>query len=130
MDGGKKVWVPHPTDGFKLGRITDIGSDSISIEPFDAPGTVSLACKASHQLSFVKSFCLTCWITYNHVKIDMIYHVYRLLFQAYRMLYWTVGEEKLMFKPMYLSSQTINAIYDRTFPAEEYDNKDCEDNCK
>ncbi|XP_071114044.1 unconventional myosin-VI-like isoform X1 [Haliotis cracherodii] len=63
MDGGKKVWVPHPTDGFKLGRITDIGSDSISIEPFDAPGT------------------------------------------------------------------TINAIYDRTFPAEEYDNKDCEDNC-
>ncbi|XP_046550361.1 LOW QUALITY PROTEIN: unconventional myosin-VI-like [Haliotis rubra] len=63
MDGGKKVWVPHPTEGFKLGRITDIGSDSISIEPFDAPGT------------------------------------------------------------------TINAIYDRTFPAEEYDNKDCEDNC-
>ncbi|XP_055954897.1 unconventional myosin-VI [Patella vulgata] len=63
MDGGKKVWVPHPTEGFKLGRIVDIGSDSIAIEPFDAPGT------------------------------------------------------------------TINAIYDRTFPAEEYDNKDCEDNC-
>ncbi|XP_065926701.1 unconventional myosin-VI isoform X5 [Magallana gigas] len=63
MDGGKKVWVPHATDGFKLGRIVDIGSDSIAIEPFDAPGT------------------------------------------------------------------TINAIYDRTFPAEEYDNKDVEDNC-
>lgn len=42
MDGGKKVWVPHATDGFKLGRIVDIGSDSIAIEPFDAPGTVSL----------------------------------------------------------------------------------------
>ncbi len=42
MDGGKKVWVPHPTEGFKLGRIVDIGSDSISIEPFDAPGTVSV----------------------------------------------------------------------------------------
>ncbi|ESO83449.1 hypothetical protein LOTGIDRAFT_133465 [Lottia gigantea] len=63
MDGGRKVWVPHQTDGFKLGRIVDIGTDSIAIEPFDAPGT------------------------------------------------------------------TINAIYDRTFPAEEYDNKDCEDNC-
>ena len=42
MDGGKKVWVPHPTEGFKLGRIVDIGSDDITIEPFDAPGTVSL----------------------------------------------------------------------------------------
>lgn len=41
MDGGKKVWVPHPTDGFKLGRIVDIGSDSITVEPFDTPGGVS-----------------------------------------------------------------------------------------
>ncbi|XP_025097283.1 unconventional myosin-VI-like isoform X2 [Pomacea canaliculata] len=63
MDGGKKVWVPHSTDGFKLGRIVDIGSDVIAVEPFDAPGT------------------------------------------------------------------TINSLYDRTFPAEEYDNKDCDDNC-
>ncbi|OWF36327.1 Unconventional myosin-VI [Mizuhopecten yessoensis] len=63
MDGGKKVWVPHAADGFKLGRITDIGSDNISIEPFDAPGT------------------------------------------------------------------TIHSVYDRVFPAEEYDNKDVDDNC-
>lgn len=63
MDGGKKVWVPHPVEGFKLGRIVDIGSEFITIEPFDAPGS------------------------------------------------------------------TIKAIYDRTFPAEEYDNKDCDDNC-
>ena len=41
MDGGKKVWVPHPVEGFKLGRIADIGSDLITVEPFDAPGTVS-----------------------------------------------------------------------------------------
>ena len=41
MDGGKKVWVPHPIEGFKLGRIVDIGSDLITIEPFDAPGSVS-----------------------------------------------------------------------------------------
>lgn len=63
MDGGKKVWVPHHTDGFKLGRIVDIGSDSITVEPFDAPGT------------------------------------------------------------------TINAFYDKTYPAEEDDNKYVEDNC-
>lgn len=63
MDGGKKVWVPHPTEGFKLGRIVDIGSEFITIEPFDAPGT------------------------------------------------------------------TLRAMYDRSFPAEEYDNKDVDDNC-
>lgn len=48
MDGGKKVWVPHATEGFKLGRIVDIGSDSIAIEPFDAPGTVSLNLHITH----------------------------------------------------------------------------------
>ncbi|XP_076076896.1 unconventional myosin-VI-like isoform X1 [Mytilus galloprovincialis] len=63
MDGGKKVWVPHAHDGFKLGRIVDIGSDDVTIEPFDAPGTA------------------------------------------------------------------IHSVYDRTFPAEEYDNKDVDDNC-
>ena len=42
MDSGKKVWVPHPTEGYKLGRIVDIGSDTLTIEPFDAPGTVSI----------------------------------------------------------------------------------------
>ncbi|XP_076444553.1 unconventional myosin-VI-like [Babylonia areolata] len=63
MDGGKKVWVPHPTEGFKLGRIADIATDVITVEPFDAPGT------------------------------------------------------------------TIHSLYDRTFPAEEYDNKDTDDNC-
>ncbi|CAD5118005.1 DgyrCDS6746 [Dimorphilus gyrociliatus] len=63
MDDNKRVWVPHQTDGFKLGRIIDLGSDSISVEPFDTPG------------------------------------------------------------------QAISAPYDRVFPAEEYDNKDVEDNC-
>lgn len=36
----------------------------------------------------------------------------------------------LLWIMMSLSSQTINSLYDRTFPAEEYDNKDVEDNCK
>lgn len=42
MDGGKKVWVSYVIDGFKLGRIVDIGSDSIVIESFDVSGIVSL----------------------------------------------------------------------------------------
>jgi len=42
MDGDKKVWVPHPTDGFKMGRIVDIGADTITVEPFDTPGQVSI----------------------------------------------------------------------------------------
>jgi myosin VI len=42
MDGeGKKLWVPDPEHGFKLGRMVDIGADSLTIEPFDAPGRVS-----------------------------------------------------------------------------------------
>ena len=41
MDGGKRVWVPHDVDGFKMGRIVDIGADGISVEPFDTPGKVS-----------------------------------------------------------------------------------------
>ena len=40
MDGGKKVWAPHATDGFKQGRIVDLGADAITVEPFDSPGQV------------------------------------------------------------------------------------------
>ncbi|ELT99775.1 hypothetical protein CAPTEDRAFT_154601 [Capitella teleta] len=63
MDEDRKVWVPHATEGFKKGSIVDIGSDTITVEPFDTPG------------------------------------------------------------------QTISAPYDKVYPAEEYDNKDVEDNC-
>lgn len=42
MDGGKKVWVPHPVDGFKMGRIVDIGGDTISVELFETPGQVNV----------------------------------------------------------------------------------------
>ena len=40
MDGGKRVWVPHPADGFILGKIVDLGSDTITVEPFQTPGQV------------------------------------------------------------------------------------------
>ena len=37
---GKKFWVPDPENGFLLGRLVDIGHDSLTIEPFDTPGKV------------------------------------------------------------------------------------------
>jgi hypothetical protein len=37
---GKKFWVPDPEHGFLLGRLVDIGHDSLTIEPFDTPGKV------------------------------------------------------------------------------------------
>jgi hypothetical protein len=40
MDGAKKVWVPDADHGFRLGRIIDIGSDAITVEPFDTPSKV------------------------------------------------------------------------------------------
>lgn len=37
MDDGKSVWVPHPIDGFKLGRIVDIGADGVTVEVTEKP---------------------------------------------------------------------------------------------
>jgi myosin-6 len=37
---GKKFWVSDPENGFILGKLVDIGADSLTIEPFDAPGKV------------------------------------------------------------------------------------------
>lgn len=45
MDDGKPVWAPHPTDGFQLGIIVDIGADTLSIEPLNQRGKVSLQTK-------------------------------------------------------------------------------------
>lgn len=42
MDDGKPVWAPHPTDGFQLGMIVDIGADTLTIEPLSHRGKVSL----------------------------------------------------------------------------------------
>ena len=43
MEDGKPVWAPHPTDGFQLGTIVDIGADSLTIEPLKQRGKVSLS---------------------------------------------------------------------------------------
>lgn len=31
-----KVWVPDPTSGYKLGKIIDIGADSVSVQLFES----------------------------------------------------------------------------------------------
>uniref|UniRef100_A0A3Q0R0Q3 Unconventional myosin-VI n=1 Tax=Amphilophus citrinellus TaxID=61819 RepID=A0A3Q0R0Q3_AMPCI len=43
MEDGKPVWAPHPTDGFQLGTIVDIGADSLTIEPLKQRGKTFLA---------------------------------------------------------------------------------------
>uniref|UniRef100_A0A8C1QB42 Unconventional myosin-VI n=1 Tax=Cyprinus carpio TaxID=7962 RepID=A0A8C1QB42_CYPCA len=43
MEDGKPVWVPHPTDGFQLGMIVDIGTDALTIEPLNQRGKTFLA---------------------------------------------------------------------------------------
>ena len=62
MDDGKKVWVPHAGDAFKLGRIVDIGADTITVEPFDTPGKVKnlLINDFLIVMIFDKIFDLTC----------------------------------------------------------------------
>jgi hypothetical protein len=39
-DSIKKVWVPDVDHGYRLGEIVDIGSDYVTIDPFDTPGRV------------------------------------------------------------------------------------------
>nr|XP_056712363.1 unconventional myosin-VI isoform X2 [Euleptes europaea] len=43
MEDGKPVWAPHPTDGFQMGIIVDIGPDSLTIEPLTQKGKTFLA---------------------------------------------------------------------------------------
>ncbi|NWS95613.1 MYO6 protein, partial [Mionectes macconnelli] len=38
MEDGKPVWAPHPTDGFQMGMIVDIGTDNLTIEPLNQKG--------------------------------------------------------------------------------------------
>ena len=40
LDSGKLVWAPHLTEGYQLGRIVDLGTDTITVEPLDSPGNV------------------------------------------------------------------------------------------
>jgi len=38
MDEGRNVWVPDSVNGYIIGCIKDIGTDTITVEPRSAPG--------------------------------------------------------------------------------------------
>ena len=40
FDENKKVWVPHVQDGFQLGRIVDIGAETVTVELLSDKGKV------------------------------------------------------------------------------------------
>lgn len=52
MEDGKPVWAPHPTDGFQMGNIVDIGPDSLTIEPLNQKGKVSFSQRFQNLVSF------------------------------------------------------------------------------
>lgn len=54
MEDGKPVWAPHPAEGFQLGTIVDIGSDSLTIEPLKQKGKVSGRAGTLTQLSHLR----------------------------------------------------------------------------
>lgn len=35
MDEGRKVWVPDPTEGYRLGHIKDIKTDAVTVQPLN-----------------------------------------------------------------------------------------------
>ena len=41
MDGGQRVWAPHPIEGYQLGHIVDVGADTLTVEPLDTKEKVS-----------------------------------------------------------------------------------------
>ncbi len=41
MDGGQQIWCPHPTEGYQLGQIVDVGADTLTVEPLASPQQVS-----------------------------------------------------------------------------------------
>ena len=41
MDGGQRVWAPHPVEGYQLGEIVDVGADTLTVEPLNKNEQVS-----------------------------------------------------------------------------------------
>lgn len=56
MEDGKPVWAPHPTDGFQMGMIVDIGTDNLTIEPLNQKGKVSLSQTKEQRKTLQKLF--------------------------------------------------------------------------
>lgn len=58
MEDGKPVWAPHPTDGFQMGMIVDIGTDNLTIEPLNQKGKVSVSQTKEQRKTLQKLFYL------------------------------------------------------------------------
>lgn len=58
MEDGKPVWAPHPTDGFQMGMIVDIGTDNLTIEPLNQKGKVSALQPKKQRKTLQKLFYL------------------------------------------------------------------------
>ena len=41
MDGGQRVWAPHPDEGYQLGLIVDVSTDTLTVDPLQG-GKVSI----------------------------------------------------------------------------------------
>ena len=42
MDGGQRVWAPHPEGGYKLGLIVDVSTDTLTVDPLQGGRSVVL----------------------------------------------------------------------------------------
>ena len=42
MDVRQRVWAPHSVEGYQMGVIVDVGADTLSVEPLEASGLVSM----------------------------------------------------------------------------------------
>ena len=55
VSDNKRVWAPDGREGFRLGKVVDIGSETISVELFEPKGEVGVS-QVSVKLLFVLSF--------------------------------------------------------------------------
>ena len=43
MDGGQRVWAPHPEEGYQLGLIVDVSTDTLTVDPLQGGKVVHIA---------------------------------------------------------------------------------------
>lgn len=43
MDGGQRVWAPHPEEGYQLGFIVDVSTDTLTVDPLQGGKVQSVA---------------------------------------------------------------------------------------
>lgn len=60
VSDNKRVWAPDGREGFRLGRVVDIGSETISVELFEPKGKVGIL-QVSVELVLVLSFSRSLW---------------------------------------------------------------------